>query len=158
MPSSMCFMLSTLNICTQSASGMVPFADSALKWAQLCACSSDRKRSICPQASAQCCDRVAQGVLVWPTMPGGLAERISPSRCSITMVSLQSRQGVSMWMVLPGKSQQTASDSNPHCAYHFCSPSMVILWGVGMLEKGGNEAIQSVSGCSHTGKSVAVRS
>ncbi len=33
-----------------------------------------------------------------------------------------------IWTIFPGKSQQTASDSKPHCPNHFCSPSIVIRY------------------------------
>ena len=48
--------------------------------------------------------------------------------------------------VLPGKSQQTASDSKAHWANHFCSPSMVIRYCVGRLLKGAMETTVSTLG------------
>ena len=50
-----------------------------------------------------------------PTIPSsGEEERIFPSLTSKTIGSLQSKQTVSIFMVLPGNNQQTASDSNAH--------------------------------------------
>jgi hypothetical protein len=80
------------------------------------------------------------GMFTWPTMEGGEASRISASRIRTRIRWLQSRQGQSIWTCLPGKSQLTASDSNPHCPYHFCSPSTDIRYWVGMLENGAKEA------------------
>jgi hypothetical protein len=48
-----------------------------------------------------------------------------PSFTSTRMGSPQSRHTESICTVFPGKSQQTASDSNAHWANHFCSPSTV---------------------------------
>ena len=74
-------------------------------------------------------------------MVDGDASRISPSRIRTRIGSLQSRQGQSIWTCLPGKSQLTASDSNPHWPYHLCSPSTVIRYWVGMFENGAKEAM-----------------
>jgi hypothetical protein len=57
------------------------------------------------------------------------------------MGSPQSRQGASIRTVLPGKSQRTASDSNPHWANHFRSPSTVTRYWVGRLWNGGKETM-----------------
>jgi len=74
-------------------------------------------------------------------MVGGEASKISPSRIRTRIGSLQSRQGQSIWTSLPGKSQLTASDSNPHCPYHFCRPSTETKYCVGMLENGAKDAM-----------------
>ena len=72
--------------------------------------------------------------------------RILPSRSTTWRGSPQSRQGKSTVTVLPGKSQQTASDSNAHWPNHFCWPSMVMRYWVGRLLKGAKETIWSVRG------------
>jgi len=87
-----------------------------------------------------------KGTFTWPTMLGGEASRISPSRIRTRIGSLQSRHGQSICICLPGKSQLTASDSNPHCPYHFCSPSTEIRYWVGVLENGAGDATKSVPG------------
>jgi hypothetical protein len=61
-------------------------------------------------------------------MVTGDADMTSPSRISTEIGSPQSKQGQSTSTVSPGKSQQTASDSNPHWANHFCSPLMVMRY------------------------------
>ena len=62
-----------------------------------------------------------------------------PSSISMAIGSPQSRQGASIRIVLPGNNQPTASDSKPHCADHFCSPSMVMRYWVGRLLNGAND-------------------
>jgi hypothetical protein len=65
------------------------------------------------------------GTETWPISPVGSSASIAPSFTSTRMGSPQSRHRESIRTVLPGKSQQTASDSNAHWPNHFCSPSMV---------------------------------
>jgi hypothetical protein len=72
------------------------------------------------QALAEFSPQRENGTLTWPTMVGGEASRISPSRIRTRIGSLQSRQGQSIAISLPGYSQLTASDSNPHWPYQFC--------------------------------------
>mgnify|MGYP004012802143 CR=1 FL=1 len=63
-----------------------------------------------------------------PTIPlAGIELRISPSLTVTLIGSLQSRQTLSIWIVLPGNNQQTARDSKAHCPHHLLSPSTVIL-------------------------------
>lgn len=57
------------------------------------------------------------------------------------MGSPQSRHGQSIWTVFPGKSRLTAGASMPHCANHFCSPSIVIRYWVGRLLNGAKETM-----------------
>jgi hypothetical protein len=74
-------------------------------------------------------------------MPSSSEGSITPS-CTVTLMgSPQSKQGASMVMDVAGKSQQTASDSNPHCPNHFCSPATVMRYCVGTLLNGPNEAM-----------------
>jgi len=80
-------------------------------------------------------------------MVSGSIVSTSLSRITITMGAPQSRQGASILIVFPGKSQRTASASNPHWANHFCSPSIEMRYWLGRLLKGATETIWSVSGC-----------
>ena len=54
------------------------------------------------------------GTATYPMIPFGSVFTISPSRISTWTGEPQSRQGALIWTNFPGKSQQTASDSNPH--------------------------------------------
>ncbi len=74
-------------------------------------------------------------------MPSGSTVRTCSSRISITMDSPQSKQGASIRITFPGKSQRTASASNPHWANHFCSPSTEIRYWLGRLLNGATETI-----------------
>ena len=86
------------------------------------------------------------GTETWPISPAGSSTSTVPSFTSTRIGSPQSRHTESIRTVFPGKSQQTASDSNAHWANHFCWPSMVNRWWVGRLLKGGNETMSSVRG------------
>jgi hypothetical protein len=90
--------------------------------------------------------QLPKGTATYPIRPSGSAFRMTPSRMSTRIGSPQSGQGVSTRTVFPGKSQQTASDSNAHCANHFCCPSIVIRNWVGRLLNGAKEAMKSVFG------------
>ena len=68
---------------------------------------------------------------MYPNMPAGSEDSILPSRTTMRMGSPQSRQGASMVMVFPGKSQQTASDSKPHWPYQPGFPSTEMRYWVG---------------------------
>jgi hypothetical protein len=81
------------------------------------------------------------GVIEYPTMFSGSTINISSSRITTTMGSPQSKQGASILTVFSGKSQRTASASNPHWANHFCSPSMVRRYWLGRLLNGATETI-----------------
>ena len=78
--------------------------------------------------------------------PSGSRDSILPSFTLTCTGSPQSRHGESICTVLPGNSQQTASDSKAHWPNHFCSPSMVIRYGVGRLLKGAIETTVSTFG------------
>ena len=136
---------------TRSGSGMMPSSVSESKFAQLRTCSSDRKRCMVLQAYAISSYHFQKGTATYPAISSGSATKTSPSLISTWIGKPQSRQGKSIRTVLPGKSQQTASDSNPHCPNHFCWPSMVIRYWVGRLLKGANDVIRSVLGYSHPG-------
>ena len=78
----------------------------------------------------------ASGTFECPTIESGAASNSWPSRMRTASGWAQSRQRASMRTSLPGKSQLTASDSSPHCPYHFCCPSTVMAYWVGRLENG----------------------
>ncbi len=86
------------------------------------------------------------GTETWPISPFGSSPSISPSFTSTRIGSPQSRHTESMRTVLPGKSQQTASDSNAHWPNHRCSPSMVNRYCVGRLLNGAKDTMLSVFG------------
>ena len=67
--------------------------------------------------------------------------KILPSWISTLNGSPKSRQGKSTVTGLPGKSQQTASDSKAHWPNHFCCRSMVMRYWVGRLLKGAKETM-----------------
>jgi len=87
-----------------------------------------------------------RGRETWPMIPSGSSVSITPSFTSTRTGSPQSRHTESILTVLPGKSQQTASDSNAHWPNHFCSPSMEMRYCVGRLLKGANDTMASVFG------------
>jgi hypothetical protein len=74
-------------------------------------------------------------------MPGGSTESNSPSRIRTRIGSPQSRQAQSMRTSCLGKSQQTASDSNPHCPYQRWRLRIVIKYWVGRLANGANDSM-----------------
>lgn len=86
------------------------------------------------------------GTETWPINPSGSSVSIVPSLTSTRTGSPQSRHSESIRTVLPGNSQQTASDSNAHWPYHFCTPSTVMRWWVGRWLNGANDTIRSVFG------------
>ncbi len=82
-----------------------------------------------------------RGMSTNPKIPSASAFSITPSRTVTVSGSPQSRQGAWTVMDLPGKSQQTASASNPHWANQFCFPSTVTRYWVGRLLNGAKEAM-----------------
>ncbi len=92
------------------------------------------------------------GTETWPISPLGSSASMVPSLTSTRTGSPQSRHTESIRTVLPGNSQQTASDSNAHWPNHFCSPSTVNRYWVGRLLKGANDTMLSVLGKSQPGK------
>jgi len=68
---------------------------------------------------------LAMGTETQPISFSGSSASIFPSFTSTRMGSPQSRHTESIRTVFPGKSQQTASDSNAHWPNHFCTPSIV---------------------------------
>ena len=117
-------------------------------------CSSDRKRFISLQRSAQL---RLEGPLLWDTASSGSHESTSPSRISTEIDSPQSGQTVSILINLPGNSQHAASDSFPHWPYHFCSPSTLILYWLGWSEKGQMVTVLYFSS-THAGYPEAIKS
>jgi len=93
------------------------------------------------QAKGASSNHFQKGTATYPASPAGSALSSDPSRISTLTGSPQSRQGASIRTVLPGKSQQTASDSNAHWPNHFCWPSIVTRYWVGRLLKGAKEAM-----------------
>lgn len=91
------------------------------------------------------------GTRTYPISPGGSSTSILPSLTSTRIGSPQSRHTELMRTVFPGKSQQTASDSNAHWPNHFCWPSMVRRNWFGRLLKGANDTMRSVLGYSQPG-------
>ena len=81
-----------------------------------------------------------------PYGPSGSSVSIVPSFTSTRIGSPQSRHSESIRTVLPGNSQQTASDSNAHSPNHFCCPSTVNRYWVGRLLKGAKDTMPSVFG------------
>jgi len=82
----------------------------------------------------------------YPMIPFGSSFKTTPSFISTRIGAPQSRHGASMRTVFPGYSQLTASDSNPHCPNHFCTPSTLIRYCVGRLLNGAKLQMVSVSG------------
>ena len=74
-------------------------------------------------------------------MVSGSTVSTSSSRIMMVIGSPQSKQGASILTVFPGKSQRTASASNPHWANHFCSPSTEMRYWLGRLLNGATETI-----------------
>jgi len=105
---------------TRSRRGMIPSVVAGSNLAQFLTCSSDRKRFMVPQAPGRSWNHFQKGTATYPVTSLGSTLRMTPSRISTCMGSPQSRQGALIRTVLPGKSQQTASDSNPHWPNHFC--------------------------------------
>jgi hypothetical protein len=99
---------------------MIPSVVAGSNLAQFLTCSSDRKRFIVLQALGMSWNHFQKGTATYPITSSGSAFRMIPSRISTWIGSPQSRQGALTRTVLPGKSQQTASDSNPHWPNHFC--------------------------------------
>lgn len=124
---------------TISESLLIPSSVPALNPLQFRICSSDRKRFMVLQAYGRLLNHSLKGTEVYPIIPSGSAFWIEPSFMSTLICDPQSRQGASTVTVLPGKSQLTASDSNPHWPNHLCWPSTVMRYWVGRLLKGGNE-------------------
>jgi len=81
------------------------------------------------------------GMFEWPTVFGGSTDNNSPSRIRTRIGSPQSRQGQSIRTSCLGKSQQTASDSNPHWPYQRCLLRIVIKYWVGKLANGANDSM-----------------
>lgn len=135
-----------LTIAMTSSSGSIASSVPARNPDQFFTCSSDRKRWMRLQVNGQFVAHLLSGTSTYPWIDTGLRFCITPSRTNTTIGSPQSRQGASIWIVLPGNTQQTARDSNPHCANHFWCPSMVMRYCVGRLLKGANDAIRSVPG------------
>src|SRR5262244_3315065 len=104
-------------------------------------CSSDRKRFIWLQARAISSRQDEYAMLEWPTTPGGSTESSSPSRIRTRIGSPQSRHGQSMRTSCLGKSQHTASDSNPHCPYQRSEERRVIKYCVGKLANGAKDSM-----------------
>ena len=121
-------IISLLKRSTQKESGFKLSKRYGLNSDQLRACSSDRKRFMFAHLYARPGPWTPTGVIEYPTMVSGSTVSTSSSRITITMGFPQSRHGASILTVLPGTSQRTASASNPHCANHFCSPSMVMRY------------------------------
>jgi len=105
---------------TRSGRGIIPSVVVGSNLAQFLMCSSDRKRFIVLHALGMSWNHFQKGTATYPTRSLGSTLRMTPSRTSTCMDSPQSRQGALMRTVLLGKSQQTASDSNPHWPNHFC--------------------------------------
>ena len=82
-----------------------------------------------------------KGTATYPISPSGSVCWITPSWISTRIGDPQSGHGKSIRTFFPGKSQQTASDSNPHWPNHFCWPSMVMRYWVGRWLKGAKEVM-----------------
>ena len=130
---------------------MIPSLVAGLNCAQLRRCSSDRKKVIVLHAWGRSSRHLEKGTETCPIIPSGSIFSTTPSRIATRIGSPQSKHGASIWTVFPGKSQQTASDSNAHWPNHFCWPSMVIRNWVGRLLKGAKDVIKSVFGNSQPG-------
>lgn len=88
------------------------------------------------QANGSRCIHFEKGTAQNPMIPFGSSLNTAPSFISMRRGAPQSRHGASIRTTLPGLSQQTASDSNPHWPNHFCTPSTLIRYCVGRLLKG----------------------
>src|SRR6266850_7032762 len=73
---------------------------------------------------------------------------MTPSRTTIRSGSPQSRHAPSTIVVRPGNTKDTATASNPHCAYQPGRPSTETRYGVGRPWNGANDAMRSVPGNS----------